>query len=137
MVISLGAGTHVFQLDRALGEFVLTKHNIKMPSRGRHHSRDSVLRCFGEIAMSSLVSLLRSRITAHVEAILGSKFDGPAVGKQSWRIFALPFLPLRSPAKVMLRQLASFDLAPPAPPPTLLPYYYNLFLPALKEEATR
>lgn len=34
MVISLGAGTHVFQLDRDLGEFVLTQHSIKMPSRG-------------------------------------------------------------------------------------------------------
>lgn len=34
MVISLGAGTHVFQLDRALGEFVLTKNSIKMPARG-------------------------------------------------------------------------------------------------------
>lgn len=35
MVISLGAGTHVFQLDRALGEFVLTNHCIKMPTRGK------------------------------------------------------------------------------------------------------
>lgn len=35
MVISLGAGTHVFQLDRALGEFVLTNHSIKMPARGK------------------------------------------------------------------------------------------------------
>lgn len=34
MVISLGEGTHVFQLDRALGEFVLTKRNITMPARG-------------------------------------------------------------------------------------------------------
>ncbi|CAM9489934.1 unnamed protein product [Pylaiella littoralis] len=38
MVISLGAGTHVFQLDRALGEFVLTKNRIKMPARGRSYS---------------------------------------------------------------------------------------------------
>ncbi|CAM9160712.1 unnamed protein product [Scytosiphon promiscuus] len=38
LVISLGAGTHVFQLDRALGEFVLTKRSIKMPSRGRSYS---------------------------------------------------------------------------------------------------
>ncbi|CAB1112423.1 unnamed protein product [Ectocarpus sp. CCAP 1310/34] len=38
MVISLGAGTHVFQLDRDLGEFVLTKHSIKMPARGRSYS---------------------------------------------------------------------------------------------------
>lgn len=35
MVISLGAGTHVFQLDKALGEFVLTKRGIRMPARGR------------------------------------------------------------------------------------------------------
>ncbi|CAM9363348.1 unnamed protein product, partial [Hapterophycus canaliculatus] len=38
MVISLGAGTHVFQLDRSLGEFVLTKRSIKMPARGRSYS---------------------------------------------------------------------------------------------------
>lgn len=35
LVISLGAGTHVFQLDRALGEFVLTNHSITMPARGK------------------------------------------------------------------------------------------------------
>lgn len=34
MVISLGAGTHVFQLDRSLGEFVLKSRSIKMPKRG-------------------------------------------------------------------------------------------------------
>ena len=34
MVISLGAGTHVFQLDRSLGEFVLKTRSIKMPKRG-------------------------------------------------------------------------------------------------------
>lgn len=34
-MISLGAGTHVFQLDRALGEFVLTQRSIRMPGRGR------------------------------------------------------------------------------------------------------
>eukprot|EP00903_Cladosiphon_okamuranus_P008055 g7769.t1 len=38
MVISLGAGTHVFQLDRALGEFVLTHRSIRMPARGRSYS---------------------------------------------------------------------------------------------------
>ncbi|CAN0456839.1 unnamed protein product, partial [Scytosiphon promiscuus] len=43
LVISLGAGTHVFQLDRALGEFVLTKRSIKMPSRGEL-CRDCALR---------------------------------------------------------------------------------------------
>ena len=34
MVTSLGAGTHVFQLDRSLGEFVLKTRSIKMPKRG-------------------------------------------------------------------------------------------------------
>lgn len=34
MVVSLGAGTHVFQLDRGLGEFVLSRQRIRMPSRG-------------------------------------------------------------------------------------------------------
>ncbi|CAM9149190.1 unnamed protein product [Laminaria digitata] len=38
MVISLGEGTHVFQLDRSLGEFVLKTRSIKMPRRGRSYS---------------------------------------------------------------------------------------------------
>lgn len=36
MVVSLGAGTHVFELDRSLGEFVLVRRSIKMPSRGMY-----------------------------------------------------------------------------------------------------
>ncbi|CAN0459051.1 unnamed protein product [Ascophyllum nodosum] len=38
LVLSLGAGTHVFELDRSLGEFVLSKPCIKMPARGRSYS---------------------------------------------------------------------------------------------------
>lgn len=34
LVVSLGAGTHVFELDRNLGEFVLVRRCIKMPTRG-------------------------------------------------------------------------------------------------------
>lgn len=35
MVVSLGAGTHVFQLDKGYGEFVLSRQRIQMPARGQ------------------------------------------------------------------------------------------------------
>lgn len=38
MVVSLGAGTHVFQLDKGYGEFVLSRQRIQMPARGRTYS---------------------------------------------------------------------------------------------------
>lgn len=67
MVISLGAGTHVFQLDRALGEFVLTKNRIKMPARGGCDERwNDCFETFGRstrVAIPAVSALRRSRIT--------------------------------------------------------------------------
>ncbi|KAG5183605.1 fructose-bisphosphatase [Tribonema minus] len=38
MVVSLGAGTHMFTLDATCGEFVLTRASIRIPPRGRSYS---------------------------------------------------------------------------------------------------
>eukprot|EP00611_Tribonema_gayanum_P008621 TRINITY_DN1822_c0_g1_i2.p2 TRINITY_DN1822_c0_g1~~TRINITY_DN1822_c0_g1_i2.p2 ORF type:complete len:171 (-),score=53.36 TRINITY_DN1822_c0_g1_i2:403-915(-) len=38
MVVSLGAGTHMFTLDATCGEFVLTRARIRIPQRGRSYS---------------------------------------------------------------------------------------------------
>lgn len=35
MVISLGNGVNGFMLDPSIGEFVLTDHNLRMPSKGK------------------------------------------------------------------------------------------------------
>ena len=38
LVLTAGAGVHVFTLDRARGEFVLTQPGVRIPARGRTYS---------------------------------------------------------------------------------------------------
>lgn len=82
MVISLGAGTHMFQLDRGLGEFVLTKHNLKMPARGRYLAFFLSIRrctlnrgwCLHTLIGGAGLDLLSIEAEARRDSRLGSKF---------------------------------------------------------------
>jgi len=38
LVLTAGAGVHVFTLDRARGEFVLTQAGVRIPARGHTYS---------------------------------------------------------------------------------------------------
>ncbi|MEK6438424.1 class 1 fructose-bisphosphatase [Pseudonocardia sp. T1-2H] len=55
LVVTVGRGVHVFTLDRALGEFVLTRESIQVPARTSEYAINSSNRRFWEPAVRRYV----------------------------------------------------------------------------------
>ncbi|MDN5860563.1 MAG: fructose-1,6-bisphosphatase, partial [Pseudonocardia sp.] len=55
LVLTVGRGVHVFTLDRALGEFVLTRESVRLPPRTSEYAINSSNRRFWEPAVRRYV----------------------------------------------------------------------------------
>jgi fructose-1,6-bisphosphatase I len=60
MVYTTGSGVHMFTLDPSVGEFLLSKANVRIPDRGKYYSVNEGNQKYWEPAVRSYVEFLKS-----------------------------------------------------------------------------